>query len=383
MTTTPPILDAVPNLRQREKADGSWRVWWEPTAKMLAAGQKVVDLSHLRPGDAMRRARDLNAKAAKQAKAIPPAQRGTMAALIADYRASLAFSQKPASTRRAYGSDLKAIEDKWGPHRVALFDKPMVALWYESLHKAKGVTRARAILRMLSILMGHAELRGMRPENSNPCTKIRTVTPMERDRAASWDEFDAMVSAARLMKDRMIRVALHLAVMAGQRQYDIRAARPGDFYPIRDAAFTRPVWVWQLVQSKRKRAIEVPIHAEAVPAIRAQLMRAADGPGTLIWNETTGQPFSDKAFWNRWDAVRAQAALAVPSCATLQWRDLRRTFANLSRAGGSSDADTADALGNSAAKNPKLRRTYMAPQLQTTLRAVQAVQRPERKGKTG
>jgi hypothetical protein len=40
-------------------------------------------------------------------------------------------------------------------------------------------------------------------------------------------------------------------------------------------------------------------------------------------------------------------------------------------------------LGNSAAKNPKLRRTYMAPQLKTTLRAVQAVQRPERKGQTG
>ncbi len=382
--TAAPILDPVPNLRQRQKADGSWRVWWEPTAKMLAAGHKVADLSHLRPGDAMRKARELNAKAAKQAKAAPkPARGGSMAALIADYRSSLAFTQKRASTQRAYGADLKAIEDKWGPHPVALFDKVTVARWYESLFAAKGVTRARAILRMLSILMGHAELRGMRADNSNPCTNLRTITPLERDRVATWDEFDALVAAARARKDRMIRVALHLAVMAGQRQYDIRAARPDDFYPIRDRHHPRPVWIWQLVQSKRARAIEVPIHPEALPVLRAQLMRAADGPGTLIWNENTGQPFTDKAFWARFASVRADAARSVPSCADLQWRDLRRTFANLSRAGGSSDADTADALGNSAAKSAKLRRTYMAPQLQTTLRAVQAVQRPERKGKTG
>lgn len=381
-TALPPVLDAAPGLRQRQRADGSWRVWWEPKGWQRDLGAVVVDLDAAKPGHATREANRLAAHWTRVQRGEAPAQKKSGRSiddLILDYQNSLAWTKKPASTRRAYGADMKAIAEKWGPQPAALFDMPTVAVWYEALYKAKGVFRSRAILRMFSILMKHAELRGWRAGGSNPCQGIRTETPLERDRSATWAEFDALLAAARRLRARAVVVALYLAIMAGQRQYDILRVKPADFYTVTVPHMTRPLWVWQLVQSKRKRALEVPIHAAAVPALRLQLMRAPQGPGTLIWDEVTGKPFTPRRFFDAWEKVRAEAATALPSAADLQWRDLRRTFSNLSRAGGSSDADTSDVLGNTAAKNPRLRRTYMAPQLATTLRAVEALQRPKEK----
>ena len=380
-----PILDAAPGLRQRLRANGTWRLWWEPTADQKAAGAKVVEFDAAKPAHATREATKLHDKWGKVARGETPVaqQTGrTINGLVQDYLQSLAWSKKPASTQRVYKSDMKAIAEKWGTDPVVLFDKPMIATWYEAMHKARGVTRSRAILRMFSILMEHAELRGWRAEGSNPCRNIRTESPLERERSADWAEFDALIAAARRLRSRSVLMALYLAVSAGQRQYDILRVKPCDFYYVDDPLRLRPVWVWQLVQSKRKRELEVPMHTMAVPTLRMQLLRAqTQGPGTLIWDEVTGKAFTPERFFLAWDKVRTEAAKALPSLESLQWRDLRRSFSNLSRAGGSSVSDTSDVLGNTAAKNPKLRRTYMAPQLATTLRAVDAIQRPQPQAK--
>lgn len=374
-----PVLDAAPGLRQRQRADGTWRVWWEPTAAQRNAGATAMEFDASKPGHAAREAAKLHdtwTKAARGERPVAPMTGRTVTSLILDYQASIYFTAKPDSTRRVYRSDMDQIATKWGAQPVVLFDKPIVARWLESVLAEKGPTRARALRAMFSILMVHAELRGWRPEGSNPCAKLKTGTPLERHRTATWDEFDAAVTAARAMRRWSIVAALHLAVMAGQRQYDIFRAQPADFFPVRLDAATRPIWVWQLVQSKRGKALSVPVHGEALPAVRLQLMRSAGGPGTLIWDEATGKPYTPDSFGHAWSRVRAMASKACPSIATLQWRDLRRTFGNLSRAGGATKSDTADVLGNTAATDPRLMRTYMAAQLATTLRAVQAVQRP-------
>lgn len=376
-----PVLDATPGLRQRQRADGSWRVWWEPTPAQRQAGAAIVEFDPAKPGHAAREAAKLHDTWTRAAKGERPAATATgrsVASLILDYQASPYFTGKPDSTRRVYRSDMEQIAAKWGPQPVVLFDKPIIARWLESVLADKGATRARALRAMFSILMVHAELRGWRPEGSNPCAKLRMGTPASRIRTATWAEFDAAVDAARAMGRWSMVAALHLAVLAGQRQYDIFRAKPDDFYPVRIDDKTAPIWVWSIVQSKRGKALDVPVHGQALPALRLQLMRRASGPGTLIWDEATGKPYTPDSFGHAWARVRAAAAKACPSIATLQWRDLRRTFGNQSRAGGATDADTADVLGNTAAKNTRLRRTYMNAQLATTLRAVQAVQRPEK-----
>ncbi|SOC09613.1 hypothetical protein [Rhodobacter maris] len=98
-------------------------------------------------------------------------------------------------------------------------------------------------------------------------------------------------------------------------------------------------------------------------------------------------PDGEDRFQRRWATLRrtAAAALAAEGAAAaaealagLQFRDLRRTFGALSRAGGATKDDTADVLGNSAAVDQHLADIYMAPQLETSGRAVTAVQRPQK-----
>lgn len=76
--------------------------------------------------------------------------------------------------------------------------------------------------------------------------------------------------------------------------------------------------------------------------------------------------------------MRAAAAKnsGLTPLSRLQFRDLRRIFGILSRAGGSTRDDTADVLGNSAATNLRLAETYMPSQLDTASRAVDAIRRP-------
>lgn len=386
-TTTLPVLDVVPGLRQRARTDGTWRVWWEPTATQKKLGMATVDLDAAKPGHATREARRLNTECARLAAGGAPKARANARSvndLINDYLRARSWLRLRATTQATYRVDLKVIGAKWGPQPVALFDRPVVAAWYDALYTAKGAYRSKSIFRMLSIVMGHAELLGWRAENSNPCFNVRVETPEGRDRIATWPEIDALLTAARRLKARHVRLAILLGLYAGQRVTDIREARPDEFACVQvihpGDAKPRPLWIWSLIQSKRRKVVTVPLHAEVVTALRVQLLLAkGHGPGTLIWDEATGKPFTKERLFRAWEAVRLEAARALPSVATLQERDLRRTFGNLSRHGGAGDGDVADVLGNTAAKNAQLRQTYMAPQLATALRAVSAIEKPKQR----
>ena len=381
--TPGPILDTVPGLRQRQRADGSWRIWWEPNASQSRNGAVVVDFDASKPGHATRQARALNTAAAKSVgpTAAKPRPSGrTVDDLINAYTHARAFQRLRATTQATYRADLQVIAEKWGPQLVALFDRPIVAAWYDALFAAKGVWRSKSIYRMLSIVMTHAELLGWRAENSNPCFNVHVETPPARERIATWPEIDALLAAARRLRARHVRVAILLGLYTGQRVTDLREARPDQFASVLvihpGDPTPRPLWIWSLTQSKRRRVVTVPLHAEVIPALRTQRLLAANGPGTLIWDVATGKPYTKDRLFRAWATVRAEAARELPSVATLQERDLRRTFGNLSRMGGAGDGDVADVLGNSAASNAQLRQIYMAPQLATALRAVSAIEKP-------
>lgn len=380
-----PILDPVPGLRQRQRADGSWRLWWEPNAAQRAAGAVVVEMDAGKPGHGAQQAKTLHAQWTAAVRGEAPvvvASGRSMNALIEDYLASRHFTRKPDTTQRSYRSDLKAIGEKWGPQPVTSFDAPIMDQWYDSLLVAKGPWRAKAILTMARILFKHGERRGWREKGSNPCTEMEYEATPLRNRVGSWAELDACLQAARRLGLRQIRCALLLAVYGGQRQGDQRLARPEQFqvFSLNVPGMDRPrrVWVWSLTRSKRGNEGIVAIHAAAVPALRVQLRRCAagEGPGTLLWDEATGKTFTPEQFFKRWEAVRAEAARHVPSVATLTWRDIRRTFGHLARGGGASKGDVADVLGNTADTNAQLAAIYMAPQIATSLRAVDAIQRP-------
>ncbi|GAB1361783.1 hypothetical protein MASR1M32_10190 [Rhodobacter sp.] len=128
----------------------------------------------------------------------------------------------------------------------------------------------------------------------------------------------------------------------------------------------RRLWAWSLTRSKRLNEGVLALHPLIVPTLRLQLRLAAQGPGALIWDGATGKILTKDLFWDRWDAIRIEAAKAVPSVSSIQWRDLRRTFGGLARAGGADKSDVADVLGNTADEDDGLGLVYMAPQLATT-----------------
>lgn len=386
-----------PGMRSRGRTDGTVRVWWEPSPAARKLGFDPVDLDADRMSWSRKRATDLNAEVAAAAAGGPKAgaRKGaaggrTISALIADYQQSPHFTASLApKTRESYRKLLLQVEAKWGTYRVGDFDKATMTAWYETLFAAKGARMAQALIRQMSILFSRAESIGWRPENSNPCMRLRVVTPRPRSRAGRHDELAAMLKGADALGLSSMALAIRLAVYQGQRQTDIRTATRGAFALRSLPGRKGQVWVWQFVRSKRGNAGAMIVHPAVVPALRAALAdtgtaaqpRLADA--ALILDEATGAPPSEFLFNKRWRAVLDWAADPdrgnCPSVADLQFRDLRRTFAVLARAGGASKDDVADVLGNSAAVNPILGETYMPASFETASRAVAAVTTRQKK----
>lgn len=374
-----PVLSPRNGLRQRVRKDGTWRVWWEPTGPEAALGAQPVDLSTRKPGDAQREADRLKARwsGTAQGAAAEAPRRGTLDSVILDYQRSRHWLDLRDTTRRSYATDLRAVADKWGPVVAASITAPEVDRWYDDLLARKGAFRARALVRMLSIVMGHAQRQGL--ASANPCAPVKMKAPPRRTRRGTAEELAALLAAARRLGLRSVRAALMLVIFGGgQRQLDVLKAAPDEFarLPLRLAGMVqpRPMLVWQLTRSKRLNAGALVINPIAAPVLRLQLRLAAARGVPLIFDEVTGQGYSRRLFHKRWAAVRAEAAKDLPSVEDIEWRDLRRTFASMARAGGASIDDVGDAIGNTAAKDEGLLQTYMAAQLETSARATLAVQ---------
>lgn len=389
------IANPPAGLRERTRADGTTRIWWEPSPAARQLGFAPVDLDENRPTWSRRQAERLLADVARAQRTgrrdTPRASSRTVDALIADYQRSLAYLEglRP-KTRASYAAHFRLIAEKWGPHQVRDFTKPVMRTWYETLFRTKSAHMAAAQLRAMSILLGHAEMIGWRAEGSNPCYRLRMVTPAPRARAATWAEVDAITTTADRIGLPSIGTAALLSLLQGQRQTDIILARAGDFTTriTRDGSDRRARIQWTFTRSKRGNAAALWLHDEVAPRI-APLLTGATPDRRLLHDEETGKPYTEDSFARRWAKVRAAAIEAESAAgrpttlADLQFRDLRRTFGVLSRRGGSTRDDTADVLGNSAATNPRLAETYMPAQLDTASRAVDAIRRPAGATKKG
>lgn len=379
MTTRPPIprRDIPAGLRQRQRADGSWRVWWEPSATARARGFTPVELdasrAHWSAAEARKLGRAVTRALAEDTRATTGLR--TMSALIQDYLGGSTFRRLAAKTRSDYRARMKLIDAKWGNEPVTGFSKPVMRAWYETLEATSGEWQAVAMLRIMSLLMSHAELKGWRAEDSNPCRRLKMTTPRPRSRSASWEEYDALIAAAQELGLASMECAIAMATLMGQRQTDIRTARADGFRMVRQG--NMETLVWFLERSKRDNLGQIPVHPEIAPLIRLQLMRDVQhSSGVLLLDDITGAPLSESLFSKRWRKVRDHAVRNLPSLADLQFRDLRRTFGVFARAGGASVDDVGNVLGNSVAVDPRLEETYLPATFDTSSRAVAAIRRP-------
>jgi integrase len=382
-----PVGDPPPNLRQRQRSDGTWRIWWEATPTLRKLGFATIELDAAAPLKAARQARDLNA-AVDQARITgkPPAARRGLPCVedvVDDYRRGVHYLESLApKTRISYDKGLRLIVTKWGDVPVADFTKPMARTWYESLHREAGKWQAPALIRLLSIVMNHAELRGWRPENSNPCMRLGVSIPKARTRVVDWPEFDALRAAAARVGLPSMGLAMALSYLAGQRETDVMLAERRDFAQVQvrwaGSDTDATVWVWRLDRSKTGAAGTILLHDELAPMVAAVLARPAPDDARLVVEERLGCPYAEDLFQSRFGEIRAAAiAAGCTTLASMQFRDLRRSFSVHARRGGASPADAGDVLGNSAATNARIKGTYMPPEFATAARAVSAVARPK------
>jgi len=312
--------------------------------------------------------------------------------VVGDFKRSVQWDQLAPKTRVSYDKGFRLIIVKWGDVPVQDFTKPVARTWYESLYRESGEWQAAALTRLLSILMAHAELRGWRPEMSNPCYRLGVKIPKGRTRVAGWEEFDALQAAAIRVGLPSIGVLAALSMLAGQRETDCFTATRDEFTQrsVRWPGAQDPVqvWVWDLSRSKTGAAGTILLHDELAPMVAAIMARPAPADARLVIEERVGRPYDEDLFQSRWGEVRAAAIAGgtqpdgtvwapCPTLATLQFRDLRRSFSTHARRGGASVNDAGDVLGNSAANNSTIKGTYMPAEFFTAARAVSAVARPD------
>ncbi|MDF2235397.1 hypothetical protein P2H44_22810 [Albimonas sp. CAU 1670] len=362
-------------LRDRPRADGSWRLWWEPSSAARQLGFEPVELDPNRLTWSLRQAAGLNRKVlqAREGVTLTAGATRTVSALAARYRQSPAWTKLRPATQRDYDATLRRIEKKWGDARAATFTKPIVYEWFETLHRESGESLAVHDVRVFSVLFSYGERIGW--VQHNPATRLKLTTPPPRDRVLSWEEFDALLAAAERKGWPGMALAIALAWYQGQRQADVLAATLGEFGADD---------VWRFARSKARagssqKSAAIPLHSELLPRIaarRAELEAAGADPDAPMIAREDGAAYLDDHFRHRFAEIRKAAAKRMPSLRDVQFRDLRRSWAWWSREGGSTERDRADGLGNQSDKNARLGQTYNPASFAGAKRAVEAMRRP-------
>jgi hypothetical protein len=223
------MLDAPARIRQRQRAAGGWRIWWEPEAAVRGLGFAAVELYPKRLTWSGREAVRLNGLVAEaRARASPVAEVGggrTMSALIAAFTMAPAWTELRPDTQRDYRGGFRIIDEKWGGWQVVLFRRGIVLEWFEALHRDRGAYQAKSIMRKLSLLMSYAERREW--IEANPCLRLRIPTPAPRDRVVQWHEFDALLAAAAQLGHDGMALAIAIGWFTDQRRHDILTATAG------------------------------------------------------------------------------------------------------------------------------------------------------------
>lgn len=360
MTTRPPIPreDLPPNTRLRERKAG-WRLWWEPPAAARAAGFDPVELDPARPTWSIRQAKQMNARAAA---ITGTTDKRTVRQLVDRYLASTTFADLKPATQRDYRQGLNVIAQKWGRYRCDDMTKPLMFTWYDTLRREKSEHTAAHLLRKMSVLMSYGELIGW--VGANPCLRLKMKVPPPRQRIVTWEEQDHLVATADAMGLPSVATAILASVFQGQRETDLLELCMGD---LRGALVK--------TQSKRGARVAMKLNPEFAARLAPRLGDPDAAP--LLVDEGTGAAYRDiERFGKVYARVREAAATSMPSVASVQFRDFRRTFSTRARLGGASLMDSADAMGNQMDRNDALARTYNPADAEAADRAIDAAARP-------
>lgn len=383
--TRRPIPGQLPaGLRQRQRRDGTWRVWWEPSGARRRAGLQPVELDADRPTVAVREAEALNRRADRMLGRSKPTVRGVVDQPRSIEDVAHAWLASPRvrglsdSSRRNYTYDVRRICDHWEGTQARLLSRPAIVLWYDALYDDHGPRMAQRLVRTLGTLLKWAARRGYIA--NSPATDLDMETPERRARVVTWAEFDALCAAAETLDLIWLRRAMELAMFQGQRPKDIRELRFDalSVESIEDDVPPRLIWTLRRSKDRKGRVTRLAVNMDVARWLRPMWQHAASRDQLVIADEK-GRAITTERLSHAFQAARTAAAQICPSVGDARFSDLRRSFSTVAYRNGVDPSNVDDALGNTAGEDPGLRQVYMPASDIAAMRAVDAVTRPKRK----
>jgi integrase len=249
---------------------------------------------------------------------------GTIAALVAAYRSSDDWTKLAPATRKAWSRWLDVIAVKFGPFKVADFDRPemrpFIRKWRDEW-RSKPRTADMA-MQVLSRIMTAGMSAGLL--NANPCTTIPRLYEFDRS-AVIWTDED--IAALAAVASPEVMWAARLAVATGLRQGDLLRLSWSHVGPLAVEVRTR--------KSGGKVSALIPMHAE-LRALLAEIPKRSP----VILTSSHGTPWQT-GFTSSWRKTVARAK----GLGGKHFHDLRGTFATKMFVAGFSMREIAGMLG--------------------------------------
>jgi len=378
-----PCIDA-----NRDPATGALRPRFNPSPRLRRLGFTRRNLRHdngdwYTEGEALDFLRAIEAQAdAKEAAMrrgmarLPAARRDTpprytMQLLFAEYldprinprmreegeaRGKMARPGLAARTLKDYRQKARVLEtgapEAWALP-VAALDPAIVHAMFEDLWARRGLASARGAIAVLSAAISWGIRRGRIAGLAvNPCIGVAKTMPPPRLRAGTPAEIGALIAAADAIGRPEIADMICLGVWTGQRQGDRRMMQDRGL----DAGrrLFRQGKTGAIVAIRESPELEARLRA----ARRRREVAGIIDPHVVL-DEKRWKPFTERHYNTLLQAVKAEAAKAVPSVLDLRDQDFRDTAVTWMARGGATIPEICAITGHSLESATQVLRHYL------------------------
>lgn len=269
-----------------------------------------------------------------------PVDDNKIRALVADYKASPAFTGLAETTRRIWTRWLDRIVDRFGDYRVGLFDhpekiRPVIRRWRDTWSdKPRSADYA---IQVLSRVLSHAV--DLDKLKTNPCVGIKSVYSNDRSEVI-WT--DADLAAIKAVASPEVWFAVSLAAHTG--------LRAGDLTKLTWAHVGGDAIVIPTNKSRGGMSAFIPLY----DGLRLLLAEIPKRSPVVLTNEK-GRPWADGV---NGTSFRNARDLALPG-RDLHFHDLRGTAATRFHAAGLTNREIAEVMAWEEGQVEKIIRRYV------------------------
>lgn len=266
--------------------------------------------------------------------------KGTVRALVADYRSSSAYKDLADSTRKIWARWLDRVVDRFGDYRVGLFDhpnkiRPIIRKWRDKWSEQP--RSADYAIQVLSRVMSHAvELDLIK---ANPCAGIKSVYSNNRAETI-WSDDDLIAFKAKASPE--VWWCVDLAAHTGLRAGDLK----------------RLCWSHigedEIVIPTSKSGGAITAFVPLYDGLRRVLASIPQRSTTVLTNEKR-RPWKDGVNGTSFRNARDEA---LPG-RDLHFHDLRGTAATRFKAAGLDNREIAELMGWEEATVDKIIHRYV------------------------